>query len=153
MIEILAKAILIISSSAFENNSYIPAQYTCDGKNFNPPLEISGIPENTKSLVLIVDDPDAQSGVWDHWVVWNIEPSEKIAENSVPGIEGLNSSNKHGYKGPCPPSGTHRYFFKVYALDSKLDLPEDSNKEAVEKAMENHILGQGELIGLYTRNK
>jgi len=142
---------LTIISPAFESNKPIPSKYTCDGDDVNPTLNIEGIPEETKSLVLIVDDPDAPMGTWDHWIVWNIPPTNKIEENSVPGTEGLNDFRKHSYGGPCPPSGTHRYFFKVYALDTKLDLHPNSRKKDVEKAMKEHILAKGELVGLYSR--
>ena len=142
---------LTITSPAFENNGFIPSKYTCDGNDVNPPLKIEGVPEGTQSLVLIVDDPDAPMGTWDHWIVWNIPPLEKIEENSVPGVEGLNDFNRHSYGGPCPPSGTHRYFFKVYALDAKLDLDSSSRKKNLERAMEGHILAKGEIVGLYSR--
>ena len=142
---------LKITSRAFDNNGFIPVKYTCDGDDVNPPLKIEGIPEETKSLVLIVDDPDAPMGTWVHWVVWNINPTEEIEENSVPGIEGLNDFNKHSYGGPCPPSGTHRYFFKVYALDTKLDISPNSRKSNVERAMEGHMLAKGEVVGIYRR--
>ncbi len=142
---------LKVTSSAFENNGKIPSRYTCDGENISPPLNIEGIPEGTESLVLIVDDPDAPRGNWDHWIVWNIQPKRDIEEGSVPGVEGMNDFRKNSYGGPCPPSGTHRYFFKVYALDTHLDLTKDSTKSIVEKAMQNHILAKGELVGLYSR--
>jgi len=142
---------LTITSPAFGNNKLIPSKYTCDGDDVNPTLNIEGIPEETKTLVLIVDDPDAPMGTWDHWIVWNIPPTNKIEENSVPGAEGLNDFRKHSYGGPSPPSGTHRYFFKVYALDTKLDLDPNSRKKDVEKAMKDHILAKGELVGLYSR--
>jgi len=144
---------LIVSSSAFESNKLIPSRYTCDGENVNPSLAIAGIPEGTKSIVLIVEDPDAPVGLWIHWVVWNIPPVETIRENSVPGVEGVTTSRKRSYSGPCPPWGTHRYFFKVFALDAKLDLSEKSEKKDVEKAMQNHVLAQGELVGLYHRSR
>lgn len=138
--------------SIFENNEKIPAKYTADGDDINPGLEISGVPENARSLVLIMDDPDAPAGTWVHWVVYGIDPSTtSIKENSVPGSLGINSWKKQSYGGPSPPSGTHRYFFKLYALDSELDLEEGASKEDVEKAMENHILDKAELIGLYSR--
>jgi hypothetical protein len=143
--------VLIITSSAFENNKLIPRKYTCDGEDVNPPLGIEEVPEGTKSLVLIVDDPDASMGTWDHWIVWDIPSTNKIGENTVPGVEGLNSFRKHSYGGPCPPSGTHRYFFKVYALDTKLSLNAGSKKGDVENAMKGHILASGELVGLYSR--
>lgn len=142
---------LKITSPAFEHNGNIPAKYTADGEDVNPPLHIEGIPEGTQSIVLIVDDPDAPMGTWDHWIVWNINPTENIEENSVPGTEGMNDFKKQSYGGPSPPSGTHRYFFKMHALDTKLDLDPNSKKEDVEKAMEGHILAKGELIGLYSR--
>lgn len=143
---------LSVKSSAFESNKLIPAKYTCDGDEVNPPLTIEDVPDKAKSLVLIVDDPDAAIGIWNHWLVWNIPAStRKIEENSVPGTEGTNTGGKRFYGGPCPPSGTHRYFFKVYALDTKLDLNPNLKKKDVEKAMEGHILAKGELIGLYRR--
>jgi Raf kinase inhibitor-like YbhB/YbcL family protein len=144
---------LAVKSPAFENNKLIPSEYTCDGDNVNPPLTIESMPAETKSLVLIVDDPDCPTGTWDHWVVWNIPPTSKIEENTVPGIEGMNTARKHSYGGPCPPWGTHRYFFKVYALDAKLSLNSNSNKKDVEKAMQGRIRAKGELIGLYRRSR
>ena len=142
---------LKITSPAFANKGLIPAKYTCDGEDVNPPLSIEGISDGTQSLALIVDDPDAPMGTWDHWTLWNILPLEKIEENNAPGVEGLNDFNKHSYGGPCPPSGTHRYFFKVYALDTKLNLKPNSRKKDLEKAMKEHILARGEIIGLYKR--
>ena len=144
---------LTVSSPAFENNKLIPPKYTCDGDDVNPPLTVEGTPEETKSLVLIVDDPDCPTGTFDHWVVWNILPTNRIEENAVPGTEGVNDYRKHSYGGPCPPWGTHRYFFKVYALDTKLNLNPNSTKKDVEKAMQGHILAKGELIGLYRRSR
>jgi Raf kinase inhibitor-like YbhB/YbcL family protein len=144
---------LVVKSPAFENNQLIPVKYTCDGDNVSPPLTIEDAPAETQSLVLIVDDPDAPMGTWDHWVVWNIPPIDRIEENSVPGVEGKNSARKRSYSGPCPPWGTHRYFFKVYALDAKLDLKPDSNKKDVETAMQGHILAKGELVGRYHRTR
>ncbi|MEM2942559.1 MAG: YbhB/YbcL family Raf kinase inhibitor-like protein [Candidatus Bathyarchaeia archaeon] len=142
---------LKITSSAFKSNGPIPKKYTCDGIDVNPPLSIEGLPKQTVSLVLIVDDPDAPRGTWVHWVVWNIPPLRVIQEDSVPGTEGVNDFQRHSYGGPCPPSGTHRYFFKVYALDTKLQLDQNAGKKDVEKAMEGHILAMGELVGLYSR--
>jgi len=143
---------LKITSPAFEANGEIPNKYTCDGADINPPLHIEGIPKETQSLVLIMDDPDAPGGTWDHWIVWNIPPVDTIEEDSVPGTEGRNDFRRQAYGGPCPPSGTHRYFFKVYALDTTLDLPPTATKADVEQAMEGHILAQGELIGRYSRS-
>ena len=143
-----------LTSPAFKNNQLIPKKYTCDGENINPPLQISGIPAGTKSLVLIVDDPDAPMGTWVHWVVWNISPDTTlIEENSVPqgSIQGVNDFGKNTYGGPCPPRGTHRYYFKLYALNTKLPLNPSATKKDVEKAMEGAILEKAELVGLYKR--
>ena len=143
-----------IISPAFLNNQNIPSKYTCDGEGINPPLEFKEIPPNAQSLVLIVDDPDAPNGTWVHWTLWNIDPATiSIAENSVPpkAIAGQTSSGQNIYGGPCPPSGTHRYFFKLYALDSKLSVTSFSFKEDLEKAMQGHIISQAELVGLYSR--
>ena len=142
---------LTVTSPAFDGNSMIPVKYTCDGDDVNPPLSIEGIPEGTKSLVLVVDDPDAPMGTWDHWIVWNISPTNNIEEKTVPGVEGLNDFGKHSNGGPCPPHGRHRYFFKVYALDKKLALNSNSGKKDVEKAMKDHVLAKGELVGFYRR--
>ena len=142
---------LLVKSAAFGNNERIPVKYTCDGADVNPPVTIDGVPEEAKTLVLIVDDPDAM-GTFTHWVVWNIPATtRRIEENTTPGKEGISSYGKHSYGGPCPPSGTHRYFFKVYALDTELDLKLSSTKRDVAKAMEGHVLAEGELLGLYSR--
>ena len=142
---------LNIKSSAFEHNGLIPRKYTCDGEGVNPPITIENIPEGTQSLALTIDDPDAPMGTWDHWVVWNMPPKKEIKENEVPGVEGINDFGKHSYGGPCPPGGTHRYFFKVYALDTKLNLNANSRKKDLEKAMQGHVLAKGELVGRYSR--
>jgi Raf kinase inhibitor-like YbhB/YbcL family protein len=143
---------LVVKSPSFQPNTPIPKKYSCDGEDMNPSLTIEGVPKESKSLALIVDDPDAPGGTFDHWVVWDIPPSTtKIAEHSVPGTEGLNGARQKGFMGPCPPSGTHRYFFKVYALDTALKLGAKTTKRDLEKAIQNHILGKGELIGLYHR--
>jgi len=143
---------LSIKSPAFESGKPIPKKYSCDGQDINPPLTVEGTPKEAKTLVLAVDDPDAPSGTFDHWIVWNIPAqTSKIAENSVPGKEGVNSARQTGYMGPCPPSGTHRYFFKVYALDTELSIGVASKKKDVEKAMQRHILAKGELMGVYSR--
>ena len=145
-----------IISSAFQNNQFINNKYTCDGPDINPPLEFQDIPKNTESLVLIVDDPDAikpAGKVWDHWIIFNIPPeTKKISENKEPsGIHGIGTSNNLNYHGPCPPDAEHRYFFKLYALDKKLDLVEGTTKPEIESAMKNNIIDQAELIGLYKR--
>ena len=142
---------LKITSDVFRDNDVIPSRYTCDGKNINPPLTIEGIPEATKSLAMIVDDPDAPSGMWVHWIVWDIPVTHHIKEDHIPGKEGVNDFKRHHYGGPCPPSGTHRYFFKVYALDFIPILSETTEKENLEKAISDHIVGFGELIGLYKK--
>lgn len=143
-----------ITSPAFENNQMIPQKYTRDGGNINPPLEITDTPKETKSLTLIVDDPDAPGGDWVHWLVWNINPETKIiSENESPkgAIQGINDSGRQNYDGPCPPSGIHHYQFKTYALNSILNLSSNSSKKDLEKAMEGHILDKDMLIGLYKR--
>lgn len=144
---------LRVRSLAFTQGGQIPPKYTCEGENVNPPLKISDLPANTKSLALIVEDPDAPRGVYDHWVVWNIPPSEGIAENSQPGVSGKNSFGNTGYGGPCPPSGSHRYFFKVFALDNDLDIQAGSDKKALQEAMKNHVIASGELMGHYQKRK
>jgi Raf kinase inhibitor-like YbhB/YbcL family protein len=138
-----------VLSEAFEPKGIIPKKYTCDGVNINPPLGFEGIPEEAKSLVLIMDDPDAPMGTFTHWVIWDIEPVAGIEEDSIPGVEGMNDFRKIGYGGPCPPSGTHRYFFRVYALDKKLEIKAGAGRKDVENAMIGHILAEGELVGKY----
>jgi len=143
-----------ISSPAFEHNTLMPSKYTCDGINISPPLKISGVPAGAVSLALIMDDPDAPMKTWLHWTAWNIGPSTAIIEeNSLPenAIEGKTSFEDTGYGGPCPPSGTHRYFFKLYALDCMLDLKYGAGLRELEKSMEGHIIGKTEFIGLYKR--
>ncbi len=143
---------LTVKSSAFEHNTLIPKKYACDGDGINPPLAVEGIPKEALSLVLIVDDPDASSGTFNHWIVWNIPPHiGKIGENVVPGLEGMNSDRRKGYTSPCPPSGTHRYSFKMFALDVELSLDANSSKRELESAMQGHVIAKGEIIGLYRR--
>ena len=143
-----------ISSKAFSHNQNIPAKYTCDGENVSPPLTIAEVPEQTKSITIIADDPDAPGGDFSHWLVWNINPKlTEIAEDREPAgsVEGTTDFGKVGYGGPCPPAGIHRYFFKVFALDTALNLPATTQKQELVKSMSGHILDQGELIGLYSR--
>jgi Raf kinase inhibitor-like YbhB/YbcL family protein len=142
-----------IRSTAFANNGHIPPKYSCEGENINPPLEFENIPAGTKSLALIMEDPDAPKGLFTHWLVWNISPNDVIEENSNPGISGTNSFGKTGYGGPCPPSGTHRYFFRVFALDAELDLLVGANREHMLKAMEPHIINEGEIMAHYQKHK
>ncbi|MHB8103520.1 MAG: YbhB/YbcL family Raf kinase inhibitor-like protein [Methanosarcina sp.] len=140
-----------VFSSAFESNGTIPRKYTCNGQNINPPLEFEGIPEEADSLVLIMDDPDAPMKTFTHWIVWNIEPIAKIEEDSIQGVEGITDFRKIGYGGPCPPSGTHRYFFRVYALDRQLELKAGANRKELESEMIGHIIAEGELMGKYSK--
>ena len=144
---------LKLTSSSFEHNDLMPSRYTCDGEGINPNLKIEGIPESAKSLVLIMDDPDAPTGTWDHWVKFNVSTTTKeIKEATEPeGLSGAGTAGNDEYRGPCPPDREHRYFFKLYALDTELALEEGVTKKEVEKAMEGHILDQAELIGRYER--
>lgn len=143
---------LVVKSPAFVNNKEIPKKYSCDGQEVNPPLEIESIPEGTKTMALIIEDPDSPNGAFDHWIVWNIPPSGKIEEDSVPGTQGINGDGRQSYSGMCPPSGSHRYYFKVYALDLKLDLkPESTRKKDLEKVIFGHVLAKGEIVGTYRR--
>ena len=143
-----------ITSSAFQPGGNIPKQFTCDGADTSPPLQIEGAPE-AKSLALIADDPDAPSGLFTHWIVWNIDPkTTSIGEGSAPGgVQGKNDFGKSGYGGPCPPSGTHRYFFKIFALDRQLDLPVGSKRAQLDAALKGHVIAEGELMGRYSRSK
>ena len=142
---------MAVRSPVFAHNGPIPSKYTCQGDDINPPLVISNIPQGAKTLALIVDDPDAPMGMWVHWVVFNIALTSEIAEDSIPGLQGINDFRRMDYGGPCPPSGTHRYFHKVYALDTALSLKEGITKKKLEAAMEGHILAQAQLIGLYKK--
>jgi len=146
---------LTITSSAFINNGKIPIEYTCKGKGIGPALKIENIPPQTQSLVLIMDDPDAPIGVFTHWLIWNIAPdTSEIKENSVPvnAVVGLNSRGENKYTPPCPPSGTHRYFFKIFALGTTLNLPRETSQKQLEEAINEHIIDSGELIGLFNRD-
>ncbi|OGX28253.1 MAG: hypothetical protein A3F87_04760 [Omnitrophica WOR_2 bacterium RIFCSPLOWO2_12_FULL_51_24] len=140
-----------ITSPDFENGKSIPVKFTCEGDDVNPTLIVEGIPEEAKGLALIVDDPDAPGKIWVHWVVYDIPIVGRIDENSVPGKQGMTDFGRKGYGGPCPPSGTHRYFFKIYALDTALNLNEGIRKPDLEKAMQGHILDEAELMGLYKK--
>ncbi len=149
-----------LTSSAFEEGSVIPSLYTCEGKNKAPPLAIANSPSNTKSLVLIMDDPDVPASIrpekmYDHWVVFNIPPTTHRIDDQHPiqGIYGKSTSGKNQYIGPCPPFGEHRYFFKLYALSQTLNLPEGSSKQAVEAAIDGIVLAKCSLMGRYEKNK
>jgi Raf kinase inhibitor-like YbhB/YbcL family protein len=146
---------LKISSPAFENGGKMPKEYTCDGKNINPPLKIENAPSNAKSLALVFDDIDAPRGTYVHWIVWNIDPGLKeIRENFVPEgvVQGMNDFKKRNYGGPCPPGRAHKYIFRIYALDTLLNLNPNGTKKDLEKAMEGHILSRAQVTGLYKRN-
>ena len=152
MIELDKGERMQLSSPSFKNNMSIQQKFTCQGENINPPLVILNPPKETKNFALVVDDPDAPGGMFVHWVVFNIPPeTHEIPENSVPGTQGRNDFGQLDYGGPCPPSGEHRYFFKLYALDSKLNLKEGVTKKELEKAVEGHVLDKTELIGLYKK--
>ena len=149
-----------LTSPAFEDGGKIPSEYTCDGKNMNPELHISGVPANAKALVLIMDDPDVPESVrkdkmWVHWIVFNIPPNETlIPKDTQPsGTSGINTGGELNYQGPCPPDREHRYFFKLYALDAALNLPRGATKAEVEQAMKNHLLDHTQLMGKYERNR
>ena len=142
---------LSLHSIAFSHGGHIPPLYTCEGKDINPPIEISGIPGDAKSLALIMEDPDAPNGTFYHWLMWNIPPQNVINENNTPGICGRNNFNKNNYGGPCPPDGEHRYFFRIFALDTELELPEGSSHSELVNAMEGHILASGDIMGYYKK--
>ncbi len=144
---------LVVESPEISQNGHIPLQYTCDGENINPPIAVSNIPEATKTLALVMEDPDAPGGTFTHWLLWNISPEDKITEKTSLGVSGINSFGKTGYGGPCPPSGTHRYYFKVYALDKELTIVAGEDKNSLLEAMEGHILATGELMSRYSRKK
>jgi Raf kinase inhibitor-like YbhB/YbcL family protein len=144
-----------ISSPVFEDGEHMPEKYGNTRENINPPLEISDVPEEAESLALIMDDPDAKEAagkVWEHWTVWNIDPdTEEIEEDSSPGIEGMTDFRQRGYGGPNPPDGTHNYRFRLYALDTELDLKKDSDKERVLKAIDGHVIEKAELTCKFDR--
>ena len=144
-----------VTSSAFQEGGNIQSKFTCDVSDTSPPLQISGVPSEAKGLVLIVDDPDAPSGLFTHWTAWNISPqTSTVAEGSMPkGVHGTNDFGKSGYGGPCPPSGAHRYYFKIFALDRELDLPAGARRGQLDAAMKGHVIAQGELMGRYSRKK
>lgn len=148
-----------ITSSAFQDGGLIPAKYTCDGADVSPPLQWDNVPQGAKSIALICDDPDAPMGTFVHWVLFNLpaetrQLAEKVAaDKTLPSgaRQGTSGFGRVGYGGPCPPSGTHRYFFKIYALDTTLDLPAGARKSDLLKVMQGHILAQGQLVGKYKR--
>lgn len=154
----ISSFLMKLTSPAFQHNSMMAAKYTCEGENISPPLQAADVPVGTVSLALIMDDPDAPDPaaptiVWEHWVVWNISPGAKFPEGGVPAgaVVGKNQRGNNAYGGPCPPIGTHRYFFKLYALDTTLTLPQTTTKKELLNAMEGHIVAKTELIGLYKK--
>ena len=146
---------ITVTSAAFSEGGNIPSKFTCDGANTSPALKIAGAPPEAKALLLIADDPDAPSGLFTHWLVWNLDPkSGSIPEGAAAGgTQGKNDFGKTGYGGPCPPSGSHRYYFRVYALDQQLSLPSGARRKEVDAAMKGHVIAQGELMGRYARKK
>jgi Raf kinase inhibitor-like YbhB/YbcL family protein len=144
-----------ITSESYSEGSTIPSKYTCDGENISPVLKFGDIPMGTKSLALICEDPDAPGGLWIHWLAWNIDPSKaEVSEGEKDfGVFGTNSSSHQAYDGPCPPMsiGEHRYFFRLYALDTTIDLPPESKKSELLNAIQEHILDEAELMGRYSR--
>lgn len=144
-----------LTSPAFEENQQIPPIYTCDGDGVNPPLEISGVPGNTQSLALIMDDPDAPGGTFTHWLMWNIAPNiKRIEENDWPeGAEqGENGAGELGYLGACPPTGVHHYHFKLYALNKKLDVTSNIVRDELEMEIEHGLIAKSELVGIYSKD-
>lgn len=150
---------MTLASSAFSHEGDIPSRHTCDGAELSPPLTFSGVPAGTQSLVVVCDDPDAPGGVWDHWVLYNLSPGTPGLPEGLPdgatyadgSLAGKNSWGRHGYGGPCPPHGAHRYFFTLYALDATLPLPPGASKRDVLVAAKGHILASATLMGRYTR--
>ncbi len=154
-----SKAAISVASTAFKDGGMIPRDYSCDGRDVSPPLSWAGVPEGAKSLALLCEDPDAPAGIWVHWVMFNIpatanglpmgvHPDKTLKDGAK---QGINSFNKIGYGGPCPPRGTHRYYFRIYALDIELSRKPGLTRSQLQKAMKGHILGQGQLMGRYKR--
>jgi Raf kinase inhibitor-like YbhB/YbcL family protein len=142
---------LHVTSTEFEEDGWIPSQFTCEGQGVNPPIKIRSIPAEAQSLVLLLEDPDAPGGTFDHWVMWNIDTKGDIAADSQPGICGLNSKGTVGYYPPCPPTGSHRYIFVVFALDKKLPLQEGSSKKQLLESIEGAVIAKGTLTGRYEK--
>lgn len=142
--------IMQLTSPAFKNNEELPVKFTCDGAGLHPPLEFKDAPSDTQSFVLILEDPDAPSGTFDHWIVFNI-PAQTTNLTDSPGLSGKNSSGRTGYVGACPPSGQHRYIFHLYAVDTMLNLKAGASRQEIEQAMSGHILGLAELQSVYQR--
>jgi Raf kinase inhibitor-like YbhB/YbcL family protein len=142
-----------ITSEAFEEGDAIPRRHTCEGEDLSPPLSWTGAPEGTRSLALIVDDPDAPVGTFTHWLAWGIDPGADLGEGEAAPREGRNDFGEVGYRGPCPPTGhgRHRYFFRLHALDAELDLERGAGRDELERALEGHVLETAELVGGYER--
>ena len=149
----IAVAVLQVTSPSFNENGNIPAKFTCQGDNISPAITVKGMPPETKSLAIIVEDPDAANGTVIHWVAWDMDAAGNIPEKSMGGTQGKNTRGNNGYMGPCPPTGAHHYHFKVYALDRMLGLAAGSSKDQLVAAMKGHIVGEGELVGLYEKSK
>lgn len=145
---------LTVRSASFDHRQYIPAKYTCQGKNINPFINWDNLPHHTESIAIIMYDHDVPNGGFTHWIMWNIDPDQAIDENSAPGVQGKNSKGEIGYTGPCPPAGVHHhYHFRIYALDAMLDLEEGATKKELEYAIDHHLLAWGEVIGLYQKTQ
>lgn len=156
IVETKRAAKMLLTSPSFEYNAKIPPKFTCEGVDVNPELQVQNVPPGARSLALIVDDPDATRGNFTHWLVWNIDPGTTIIkeESKPPGSrEGLTDFGRAGYGGPCPPRGAHRYFFRLYALDAVLNLPEHSDRKELEKEIKNHLIEKTELMGLYEKQQ
>ncbi len=151
--------VIKIESTVFDEGEPIPTKYTCSGVDISPPLEWNYIPENTVSIAIICEDPDAPRGIWSHWVIFNLPADTMNLPEHVMGreildngaVQGLNDFGKVGYGGPCPPSGKHRYYYKIYALNVKLDLSPQTTRKSFLEAINGHILDQGQIMGTYTR--
>lgn len=142
---------LHITSSAFEESGTIPRRYTCEGANINPPLELNNIPAGTETIAIIMDDPDAPHGTFTHWLIWNLPPDISVPEGRKHNMNGTNDADSAGYYGPCPPNGSHRYYFRVYALDTALQIDNGANRQTLEDAISGHVLANGSLMGRYEK--
>lgn len=151
LISMVAQSTLTITSRSFNEGELIPSEYTCEGSNTSPELSITHVPQDAKTLVLFMFEPDAPGSSFDHWISFDIIPAGKIKEGAEPGVKGTNSNETTGYAGPCPPTGTHSYHFVVYALDTKLNLSEGASRKMVEEAMTGHIMATGKITGLYKK--
>ena len=144
-----------ITSPAFNDNDFIPVKYTCEGDDINPQLDFEMVPNKAKSLVLIVEDPDAPNGLWTHWILYDIPLDLRtIKENSAPGKQGMNTSNQMSYQGPCPPGKKpHRYFFRLYALDARIEIPKEVTRKQIDPIILKHVIETAEIMGYYSRKE